>query len=57
MYDWQKKEALLLAKENEWYVKLSPFMKLVDNPLTYFGLLLAVSVLAVGLGLLIGLML
>jgi hypothetical protein len=54
MNEWERKELELQRKENAWYDKLHPLMKMVDNPLIYFGLLFAGCVIGGGIGLLIG---
>lgn len=57
MKDWELKELALQKQENAWLDTLSPFMKLMDNPYTFFAVLATVNLLAFGLGLLIALIL
>jgi hypothetical protein len=57
MTEWDRKEADLQRKENAWYEKLSPFMKMVDNPVLYYAMLLIGCIFGFGLGTLIGVML
>lgn len=57
MNPWQIKERELLAKENAWYRKLSPFMKAVDNHWHYAVGVILLSGLAFFIGLCIGFLL
>ena len=54
---WEQQEQELLRKENAWFDELSPFMKLVDDPFTFFILLFAAGVCSFGIGFVIGMML
>jgi hypothetical protein len=57
MHYWEQQEQELLRKENAWLDELSPFMKLVDNNITFGVLFLTINLLGFGIGLAIGVML
>jgi hypothetical protein len=57
MNEWQRRELEQLRKENAWLDELSPFMKLVDNTLTFCLLYFFACLVGFLIGLGIGVML